>query len=249
MIENMVPDAVSPGFALILVVASFFTSAMTASMGIGGGVLMLAIMAYGLSVAALIPVHGAAQFGSNLGRFFLQRRHVAWGLLFAFSAGGAVGALAGVNLVVQLPEALMMLFLGGFILAVTWLPIPRLQSLSARGFAVAGLVTTCLSMFVGATGPLNAAIFGRTLVERRALVATLAAVMSVQHILKVAGFAFAGFAFAEWLPLILAMIVIGFAGTYVGTTILSRLPEALFRTGMRLVLTLMAVDLIRRAIF
>ncbi|WP_245409922.1 sulfite exporter TauE/SafE family protein [Pararhizobium haloflavum] len=247
--SSLLPDTIAPGFALLLVVASFFTSALTAAVGLGGGILMLAIMAYGMPIAALIPVHGAVQFGSNGGRFFVQRAHVAWRLLFAFAVGGAIGGLIGANLVVELPETLLTALLGFFILAVTWIPIPRLQALSLTGFGLTGLFTTFLSMFVGATGPLNAALFSKTFADRHALVATLSAVMTTQHVFKILGFALAGFAFATWVPLVAAMIATGFAGTVVGTRILNRLPERTFRTGMRAIVTVMALDLIRRAVF
>ena len=69
---SLVPPDLSTGFALLLVATSFVTSALTAGLGIGGGVALLAVMAYGMPVAALIPVHGVVQIGSNLGRFVVQ---------------------------------------------------------------------------------------------------------------------------------------------------------------------------------
>jgi uncharacterized protein len=45
------------------------------------------------------------------------------------------------------------------------------------------------------------------------------------------------------------MIATGLAGTATGSLVLARMPETRFRNGMRLVLSLMALDLIRRALF
>jgi uncharacterized protein len=240
------PGSLEPSVALLFVAASFFTSALTASMGIGGGILMLAIMAYGVPVAALIPVHGAVQLGSNAGRFLIQHRHVAWPPLLAFALGAAGGALLGARFVLALPEALLLGILGTFIL--TWLPMPHLSRLGTAGFAASGLVSTFLSMFVGATGPLNAAIFGQALSQRLVLVATLAGIMTAQHVFKVIGFAVNGFDFSRWLPLVAAMIASGLAGTACGSLLLSRLPEMHFRSGLRLVLTLLSLDLVRRSL-
>lgn len=247
--DILLPGALSPGFATFLIVASFFTSALTAAVGIGGGVTLLAIMAYAIPVSALIPVHGVVQLGSNAGRFFIQRAHVAWRMLGAFAAGGIVGALVGVNILVDLPERVLTLMLGSFILLVTWVPLSKFGKLSMTGFGLAGLFTTFLSVFVGATAPLNAAFFSRTFESRLSVVATLSAVMTVQHALKIAAFAVAGFAFAEWVPLIATMIVTGFAGTIAGTRILRGLPEARFRVIMKGLLTVLALDLVRRSIF
>ncbi len=58
------PEAISNSQAIILVITSLLTSMLTAAMGIGGGVLLLAVMASIVPVAALIPVHGLVQLGS-----------------------------------------------------------------------------------------------------------------------------------------------------------------------------------------
>ena len=62
--------------ATLLTVASFFTSALTATFGLGGGVAMLALMGLFVPVSSLIPVHGAVQLGSNSGRAWHQRANV-----------------------------------------------------------------------------------------------------------------------------------------------------------------------------
>lgn len=247
-LDFLLPEAVSAGFAALLVAASFGTSALTAAIGLGGGILMLTLMAHGVPVAALIPFHGAVQLGSNGGRLLIQRRNVAWPFLAAFAIGGVFGGFAGAFLVTELPEGWLRLALGLFVLAVTWLPIPRFGDLGWHGIASAGFVSTFLSMFVGATGPLNAAIFSATLPKRQQLVATLAATMTWQHLMKVAAFTLAGFAFAEWMPLIAAMALTGFAGTFVGSRLLTRIPEKIFRRALKVVLTVLAGDLVRRGL-
>ena len=70
--------------------------------------------------------------------------------------------------------------------------------------------------------------------------------MSVLHVLKIAVFGALGFAFAQWVPLVAAMIVTGYAGTLWGTALLDRMPEDAFRKGFRILLTLLAIDMIRR---
>ena len=51
---------------ILLIATSFIGSLISAALGIGGGTLMLAVIAQTLPVAAIIPVHGVVQFGSNL---------------------------------------------------------------------------------------------------------------------------------------------------------------------------------------
>lgn len=245
----LLPGDLGAPVAALLVVASFFTSALTAAFGVGGGVAMLALMGLFVPVAALIPVHGAVQLGSNTGRAWHQRAHVRRDILLPFLAGSLIGAVAGAAVVVQLPDALLKLVLGVFIIAVTWAKIPGFDRLGRAGLAIGSAVTALVTMFVGATGALLSAFFAQIIADdRKALVATHAAGMTVQHFLKVVVFGFAGFAFATWLPLVAAMVASGYLGTVYGSGWLERLPEATFRRWFRLGITLLALDMIRRGL-
>ena len=248
-LASLLPEGLSLAAAALLVVASFFTSALTAAFGVGGGVAMLALMGLFVPVAALIPVHGAVQLGSNTGRAWHQRAHVRLDVAAPFVAGSLIGAAAGVFLVVQLPDAVLKLVLGIFIIAVTWAKIPGIEGLGRAGLAAGSAALALLTMLVGATGPLLAAFFSQILSgDRKALVATHAAGMTVQHALKILVFGLAGFAFWEWLPLVGAMIGSGYLGTMYGSRLLDRLPEESFRRWFRIGLTLLALDLLRRGV-
>ena len=110
---------------------------------------------------------------------------------------------------------------------------------------VASTGLALLSMFVGATGPLMSVILAQILAnDRKALVATHAAAMTVQHGLKIVVFGLAGFAFWDWLPLIAAMIAFGFLGTVYGTRLLDRLPEESFRRWFKIGITVLALELL-----
>jgi uncharacterized protein len=242
------PEALSPALAAVFVAASFFTSALTAAIGIGGGVALMALMGTALPVVSLIPVHGLVQLGSNSGRAWHQRTHVVWAVLAPFAAGALLGAAAGASVTLQLPDAPMKLALGAFVLIVTWLKVPPLTALGRMGTAAAGLAVAFLSMLFGASGPLVAAFFEKALPGRLEMVATGGAAMIIVHGLKVIAFTLAGFAFAPWLPLIAAMIASGYLGTVFGTKLLHRIPEARFRLGFKLVLSALALDLMRRGL-
>jgi uncharacterized protein len=248
-VAGLLPEGFGPLPAAILIVASFFTSALTAAFGVGGGVAMLALMGLFLPVAALIPVHGAVQLGSNTGRAWHQRAHIRFDIAIPFVLGSLAGAIAGAFFVVQLPDAVLKLVLGLFIIAVTWASIPGFDRLGRAGIAIGSSVTALITMFVGATGPLLASFFSKILPDdRKALVATHAAGMTVQHLLKIVVFGAAGFAFAAWLPLVAAMIVSGYLGTVHGSRLLEKLPERLFRRWFRIGLTVLALDLLRQGI-
>ncbi len=242
------PDGL-PGWAAALVIAvSFFSSALTAAFGLGGGLILLAVMSAALPAPAVIPIHGVAQLGSNAGRFYLQRQHIVWPIVLWFSLGGLVGAVFGGKLAVQMPLWVLRGGVAIFIIYTLWGPRPKGFEPGVKTFVGTGAVAAFLTMFFGATGPIAATMLSATRLDRLRMVATHAACMVGQHTMKIAVFGLLGFAYGEWALFIAAVLVVGFAGTWLGTHYLNRMPEAVFRRGFRLALTLVAIYLVIAAI-
>ena len=241
---GLLPPDMGPLVAGVLVAAAFFTSAITAAFGLGGGVALLLVMAFFLPVATLIPVHGVVQLGSNVGRAIIQRAHVLWPILLAFGIGSVLGAMLGAVVVVSLPDDVVKAGVALFVLYMVWGKVPALPRASYGIFALGGLVATVLTMFFGATGPFVAAILKPVGLARHNFVGTHAASMVVQHGLKIIVFGFLGFAFGPWLVLLAAMIGAGFLGTIAGSWLLDHMSEALFRRGFDAVMTVLALYLL-----
>lgn len=248
LLADWLPAALGPGQVLLLIALSGITSLITAALGIGGGVLLLALMATMLPVTALIPVHGLVQLGSNFNRALMTRQHIDWVRVCPFMLGALLGALVATLVLVQLPLTIIQLSVAGFILYLLWGPGFGKGELGRPGLAGMGALTTLVSMFVGATGPLVAAWVHRFNAGKFPTVATFAACMSVQHLLKLVVYSTLGFLFVEWLPLIIAMVAAGAAGTWLGLKLLDRMPPAWFRPLFRIIVTLLALRLIWQAL-
>lgn len=244
----LLPPTLDPAIAFGLIVLSFFTSGLTAAFALGGGMLMLSAFVLALPAAAIVPVHGLVQFGSNAGRAAIRHRHVDWKIAIWMSVGAIPGAALGGQFVSIIPEQAFGTAIALFILATTWIKMPTLVVQSRLAWSAVGTGIGALGMLISATGPLTL-IFLRPLSDRRAIVATHATIMTAQHLAKIAVFAAMGFALGPWLPLVGAMILSGLAGTWAGSRLLDILPEKAFRQGFKWVLTLIALDLLRRSLF
>jgi len=238
---------VGPTMGLVLIAASFLTSMTTAALSLGGGTMMVALLSMIWPAAVAIPIHGIIQLGSNAGRVVHRFRDIQWVYAGWFAAGAAVGTAIGGPVATWMPDALFRVAVGLFLIYAAW--GPKTQERVTRPLSIAGVgaFTSTLGMIVGASGPLVAGVL-RGLPDRRQLVGTHALLMSLQHGMKLIAFGLLGFQFAPYLGLTGAMIVSGFAGTLVGGQLLDRLPERTFRIGFRLILTVLALDLIRRGL-
>ena len=242
----MMPPGLSAAAMIGLIGLSFMTSLITAMFSLGGGSLLVAALALALPATVVIPVHGCVQLGSNVGRALLQRAHIQWRMILWIVLGGVIGSLAGGPLAYAVPERWLSAAIGVFVLVSAWLPAPRAIIDSRTVQFIGGAVVAGLGMLVGVSGPLSAALI-RGLPDRHQLVATQATLVSCQHLFKVLVFMALGFAFARYLGLIVLMVISGFAGTALGSRLLSHVPEAIFRIGFKLLLSLVALGLIWHA--
>lgn len=234
------PPDLEPLAALLMIGVSMGASFITAAFGIGGGMVLVAVMAVLLPPAALIPVHGVVQLGSNFGRALIMLKHVERSTILPFLAGSAIGAGFGGALFVQFPPWAIQLGLAGFIV---WSVLGRLPAIGKGHIFVAGGVSSFLTMFFGATGSFVAATVKGMKLPPLDHVATHSTLMTLQHLLKSLVFGFLGFAFAPWLPFIAAMIASGFLGTVIGRQLLAKMGHRYFQTILSGILLLLAARL------
>lgn len=224
-----------------LIATSFAASFITVALGIGGGALLLAVMASLMPPAALIPVHGVIQLGSNALRAAVLLPHVHWPPVLAFLGGTMVGVAIGGSVAVNLPPGAILIGIGGFVI---WSVLARPPAWLSRYPALTGAISSFLTMFFGATGVFVANFTKSLTLPRQAHVASHATFMTIQHLAKILTFGLLGFAFGPWAGFIAAMILSGFLGTLAGRRVLNHLSDHGFRRALDVVLILISIRLI-----
>ncbi|MEB0226999.1 TSUP family transporter [Pseudomonas sp. 10S4] len=209
----------------VLVGVSFITSFMTAAIGVGGGIGLLAVMPQFLPISAVIPVHGLIQMVSNASRFAFDYKSAKVDILPKYIIGCLVGAFIGYFFIGKFPEKYLSLVLGFFILVITWTKIVSYLGFIFKNFAIVGFVQTFLSLFVAVTGLISQPILMKMDIKKDEVIVTHAMQMSVLHGLKVAAFVIAGFAFMDYAGLIIIMIIASTVGSYFGGFLRDRISQ------------------------
>ncbi len=227
-----------------LVPIAFFTSALAAAIGMGGGVLLIALMPGLVPAAAIIPIHAITQLSSNVSRAAFAWRDIDWRLIPAVTVGSLAGAWFGAELYASLDLRWLPALIGGIILLITWFKLPRPQGAGQLALVLLGFYQTGLGMLAGATGPLGAAVLLRHNRDRDWLVVNTAVYMSLNHAVRMLAFGLLGFAFMPWITLIIAMTVAVTVGSWMGTKIRSKIPQKNFHIWFKLLITVLALRMI-----
>lgn len=231
----------------LLIPISFLTSCLAGAIGMGGGVLLIALMPGLVPAGAILPLHAITQLASNLSRAGFGWRHIDWRLVPAIALGGLAGAGLGAVVYAQLDLDWLPAVIGVLILLLTWLPLPAPRGQGHYALALVGFYQTGLGMVAGATGPLGAAVLARYSQRRDSLVVNTAVYMSLSHILRAAAYGLMGFSLGQWWPLLVGMVAASIGGSWAGTRLRRHLPQADFLRWFRLLVTLLALRMIALA--
>ena len=229
---------------LALSAVSFLTSLLTAALGIGGGLGLLAVMPSFVPISAVVPLHGVTQLASNTSRFLIDYRRADTRRLPAYFIGACLGAGVGYFFIGYIPEFYLSGILGGFILLCTWTEmVKRLGRLITNFFSLA-FIQTFLSLFVASVGLLSQPVLIKQGLAKNRVIVTHAMQMSVLHGLKVFAFMVAGFPFLRHWKIMLVMIVGSAAGSYFGGFCRDRIPEKLGVMALKAGITFFACKMI-----
>lgn len=235
--------------ALLLGVISFITSAIAGVFGLGGGLMLIAIIPNFLPAQAIIPVHAVTQVSSNASRAWFAYKDIQLNLLPPFLAGSALGVAIFGWLLFSMPTELIPVCIGSYILLTLWCPPFEALIHKYETLFTAGLFQTGLGLIVGTTGPLATAILTKKLSDKEAIVATNATFMLISHVAKIIVFGMVGFAYQEFLLVILLMVAGAILGSWVGTKYRRTMDNSAFNKILKWLLTVLALNMLISSIF
>jgi uncharacterized membrane protein YfcA len=230
----------------ILAPTVLITTIISAVIGMGGGVTLVAVMAALLEPAIVVPIHGVVQMVSNSTRSLALLRSVMWPVMLLYVPTLLLGAWIGIHFYRGAGLPWFRPLIGAFVLAfLLWDRFkPKRLMLPRWIFVPAGLLGGIITILIGASGPYLAAFFLRDDMNREQIVATKAAIQTAGHLVKIPAFMSVGFVYREHLGLILPLLACAVIGTLIGTRILKRMNERVFQVAFRVFLAILALRLI-----
>lgn len=229
---------------LTLGILTFLTSTIAGVVGIGGGMILIAILPSFLPLNALIPVHGLTQMSSNFSRAVFGHKDIQYEVIPKFLIGSLLGIALFASILYFISLEYVPLFIGIYILLSLWSQKFNEKIKRYESYFLAGFFQTGLSIVVGATGPLTMTLLLKDYEDKDKVVATGAALMSITHTLKVFVFMFFGFVFFEYIGIIIAMIIGAVAGSYTGTQLRDKIDGKKFVLFLKILLSILAIKVI-----
>jgi len=226
---------------MLLSALGLITSCITAMVGMGGGLLLLAALPGILPANAIIPVHGTVQLSSNFSRWLFGIKYTCIRPLLFFLAGSIAGTLFGARLLRYIDVAIIPVTTSIFILFILWTPISSVLKKIPGRYVSLGAVQTSMSLYVGATGPLSTSLLFKEGYHPDQVIVTNAAINTVVNVAKIVVFTSLGFVFKDYLPHIMATSIFAIAGSYVGTLFREKINDDLGRVVLKIVISILCI--------
>ena len=241
----------------ILIFAAFITSSISAILGMGGGIILLGIMAITIPEGyKVIALHGMIQLFSNSTRTFIFRKHLKKNILNQFFWGAMLGVGLSILIIImlivyfnvdsanQIKIEILKPFIGLFIFWNLFLKNSK-KDTKGSSFIPAGFIAGVSSIFVGAVGPLIAPFFLKKSLTKENIIANKAASQIITHTSKIPLFIyFFNMDYGAEIKILGPLIIAVYVGTNFGKKILSFIPEPLFRKLFKITLFIIAIKLI-----
>jgi uncharacterized membrane protein YfcA len=241
----------------ILIFAAFITSSISAVLGMGGGIILLGIMAIIIPEGyKVIALHGMVQLFSNSTRTYVFRQYIKKNLIKQFFSGALIGVTISIIIIIMLIHyfnvgsaneikvEFLKPFIGFFIVWYLFLKSPKKER-KINSFIPVGLIAGLSSIFIGAVGPLIAPFFLRKDLNKEHIIANKAASQMITHFTKIPLFIyFFNMNYKSELNVLLPLIIAVYLGTNFGKKILSFIPEKLFKKLFKITLFIIAIRLI-----
>lgn len=226
---------ISGSILIVTLVVVFLTSALSGILGMGGGMILMAVLAGLLPVTTAMVIHGIVQAVANGSRFIILIRHVAWRVLPTYGLGVGAGLGLFCCAFFSTEKWLIYLIMG----SLPFVPKQILTKVApdilrpVHSFAC-GFFVTMMQMLAGASGPLLDMFFQETKLTRQEIIATKAVTQTSAHIIKASYYA-ALVGSAQLISTdLLMLMVVATIGTWVGTRLLERMDEQRFRFCLKL---------------
>jgi uncharacterized protein len=229
----------------VLALGTFLVSFFNAAIGPTGG-MQLALVAYLLPPQLSIPTHAVITGVSSMARAFQLKQYIDWLLFWRFAPTSIAGTALAALIFIQIDEGILLSIIGLSIFVNNFVPYQKIIGRKAAPLldTAVGLITGLLTVFVGATGPLVFTYIAAGDRDRKSVVATAAACMTLQHMVKVLVFTILSAILFQYTWQLGEFAVAAVLGTRAGAGVLSNISERVFRIGFKSVTSCIAFYLI-----
>ena len=236
-----------PGAWVVFLLVAFGAEVIGTVAGFGAATILTPVAALFLDVKTAIAIVAVFHLFGNASRLIFFGRWIHWTAWRLFVASGIVCSFAGAAVAATLSSAVVKLCLGAFLVAYVAASAvsPRPPQLPRRSLLLAGGASSgFVAGLIGTGGAIRSACLLSFGLSADAYLGTSAAIALLVDATRLPVYVRSGFMSSQLLPLLSVLLVVAFAGSWVGQRVVHRMSPVWFRRGVWTMLTLIGLKLL-----
>jgi uncharacterized protein len=230
----------------------FFLSALMAEVigtmaGFGSSTIFLPLALFFVDFKTAIILVAIFHLFGNLGRLAFFRQGFDKRIILQFGVPGVLFSLLGAFLIGVLPQPVLQLILGIFLIVTSTSLLVKPESklpANTATFIAGGSVTGFITALVGTGGALRAAMLQGFNIEKVKYIATAATIALATDVTRIPVYISQGFLAEQYYLYIPALLGIALVGSFIGRKIVTRINQELFRKIVLIAILLVSIKFI-----
>ncbi|HLD59950.1 MAG TPA: sulfite exporter TauE/SafE family protein [Candidatus Bilamarchaeaceae archaeon] len=236
----------------LLIITALIAEIIGTMAGFGSSTIFLPLALFFLDFNTALAVVAILHIFGNVGRVFFFKKGLDIKLAISFGIPGVLFALVGASIIRSIPSDLLKAILGLFLVAYA------IQSMKFNEIKFKPVLTTAvigggLSGFmaglVGTGGAIRGAFLSSFNLDKSTYIATAASVAILVDLTRLPVYIANGFLSEKYYFYIPFLIFAAFTGSFIGKTIVSRIPQETFRKVVLVAIALVGVKFVIDFIF
>ena len=232
----------------LLLVSAFGAEVIGTMGGFGAATILTPVAAWFLDMKTAIALVACFHLFGNASRLVFFGRHIAWSYWVQFGLIAVLCSALGARAAARLSSPVVTLLFGAFLLVYVILSLsasdrvqlPRRPATLVGGGMLSGLIAGLL----GTGGAVRSACLLAFGLPKEVYIGTSASIALVVDATRLPIYVAGGLLPAPFAPLLLALVVVAFGGSWLGQRLVRRISAVAFRRFVLALLALMGVKLV-----
>ena len=232
---------------IILLIVALCSVIIGTVAGFGSSTILLPIALFFVDFKTAIILVSILHISGNISKISIFRQGLNWKILVIFGIPSVALALLGANLIEHIPQDMMKLILGCFLIvfSVSSILKPHITiSSSKRNLVAGGSLSGFLAGLIGTGGALRASFLTGLGLEKFTYIATAASIALMTDAIRIPVYLSNGFLEEQnywYIPILIAIAV---CGSLIGKKIIKNLDNSVFRKIVLISLILISLKFI-----
>lgn len=232
---------------ILFLIIAFLGSILSITFGLGNAIIIIPFSSILLPIKKAIAIITFYFIAGNISKIYIFRKHIDWKITTLIWAGAIPMVFIGAYIMVIAPSDLIKKILGVIVLLYVindYFNLTKYVKLNKIAIAGAGGAYGFFTGIIGTGSAIKAALLTHLGLRKQKFIAVMATSAILLNIIKTSIYSRFSLLSISDIPLIIALILCAFGGSYIGRNLVKKIHPEAFKKVILVILVIIAIKLL-----